>query len=318
MIKFNYVIFHRGCPDGFTSLVLLMNENMMTKNAIILADVPYADKMPSNIENKNVVIIDVAYNKKVVEHIFKNAKRVLFIDHHDSVHDDIVLLKKKYNTENSDKETSIMYIYDDKECGATLTWKYLYPNKPIPLFIKYIKDNDVGIWKIKNIHEFITGLNVYCNCDLNSRNITKWKQIMYNKQKMKMIMKKGITYMEYIKHMFDNNIFKASLNTFPGDKIYNKFKKYFKKRGQYKVAAYCGMQCLINKYIPLIFDKFKCDFIIYWIYNIEYNKYILVLRSRKVDVGTIAKLLGNGGGHKYASACSFYRYEYDITDLFYK
>jgi nanoRNase/pAp phosphatase (c-di-AMP/oligoRNAs hydrolase) len=53
-----------------------------------------------------------------------------------------------------------------------------------------------------------------------------------------------------------------------------------------------------------------------WVLSLDSKKYILSFRSKKADVGKIAKLFG-GGGHKFASACSFSSYTFSITDLFY-
>ena len=40
----------------------------------------------------------------------------------------------------------VTIVYDEKESGASLTWKFLFPKQQMPLFIRYIKDNDIEEW----------------------------------------------------------------------------------------------------------------------------------------------------------------------------
>ena len=108
------------------------------------------------------------------------------------------------------------------------------------------------------------------------------------------------------------------MESFPINKIYQKYTDFFDKPGQYKVAVMCGTGCPSSSLIGnRIMDKIKCDFVVIWTFNMERKDYILSFRSKEVDVGKIANLFG-GGGHKLASACSFSANLYSIQDLFYE
>lgn len=305
---YDYVIYHKKCPDGFTGFYILHQSGLINRKAKILPDVPSAKNPPSDIFG-NVIIVDVAYKKDILEHIILKANKVLFIDHHTTIRTDTLYLEKKY----PDK---LKTIYDDKKSGATLMWDYLYPKKRHPIFIDLIEDNDTGTWKLPNVKDFISGFNVNYNLRLTEENIIKFKTLFKNSTISKII-KIGKIYNQYKNYLVDLNSTRISIEKFPSELIYNKFKNNFNKPGQYKVAVYCGSSCPnASDLAKKIIKEYKCDFFISWVYNLDRNEYVLTLRSENVDVGNIAKLF-NGGGHLYAAACSFKGNKYNITDLFY-
>jgi hypothetical protein len=119
-----------------------------------------------------------------------------------------------------------------------------------------------------------------------------------------------------MEHVASQNSKRCVVLSFPSKKIYSQFPKYFDKVGQYRVALYCGPACPDTKILfKTIMNNTNCDFVIFWTYGINENKYVLSFRSLKVDVGTIAKLFG-GGGHTLAAACNFSSKKYKLEDLF--
>jgi nanoRNase/pAp phosphatase (c-di-AMP/oligoRNAs hydrolase) len=305
---YNYVIFHKKCPDGFTGFFILHKSKQIHYDAVIYPDVPSAKNPPHNTENKDIIIIDVAYKYSVLRDIIIKSKSVLFIDHHITIRDDVIKLENEFK----DKFKSI---YDEKKSGATLTWDYLYPKKKHPYFIDLIEDNDTGKWKMPNIKDFITGFNVNFNLKLTEENIKNFNKL-FKKSIISSLIKKGKIYNEYKKYLTDENSTRISIERFPSEKIYKSYPTIFKKSGQYKVAVYCGSSCpnpteLADK----VLKDTGCDFFISWVLNLDREEYVLTMRSLNVDVGEIAKLF-NGGGHIYAAACSFKMSKYNITDLF--
>ena len=304
---YNYVIFHKKCPDGFTGFFLLHQSHLIDFNAKIMPDVPSAKFPPNNI-NGNVIIIDVAYKYEVIEKIIKQSKSVLFIDHHPTIRNDTIKLEKMY-------PNKFKTIYDEKKSGATLVWEYLYPKKKHPKFIDLIEDNDTGTWKIPGVKDFMSGFIVNYDLKLSNDNIIKFKRL-FKKSTISKLIKIGKIYNEYRKYLVDENSTRISITKFPSEMIYNQFKNEFNKIGQYKVAVYCGSSCPNpSELAKKILSDTKADIFISWVLNLDRDEYVLTLRSENVDVGNIAKLFG-GGGHKYASACSFKSNKYNIRDLF--
>jgi oligoribonuclease NrnB/cAMP/cGMP phosphodiesterase (DHH superfamily) len=316
---YDYVIYHRGCYDGFAGFFILNKTKRIHDKAIVYPDVPSAKDIPPNIENKNVIIIDVAYKREILKGIIDVAKKVTFIDHHDSIRKDVKSLQVSEPHE---------IIYDENMCGATLVWKYFYGNKNkkkinFPLFLKYISDNDTGKWILKYTKPFMLGLSVNYSAELSYENIVRWKKLFDKKEVIKLI-KKGTTYREYHDFLLESNVRKYSMLRFPSEKVFNEFPDMFKKVGQYKVAVYNGGGCPSASSLGERFmEKVDCDFVIMWNYQFDKREYVMALRSggkeeeeeKIVDVGQIAKIFG-GGGHKKASACSFSKFKYEIWDLF--
>lgn len=307
---YNYAIYHKNCQDGFSSLIILLYSKQISKDAIIYHDVPSAHYPPREIDNKDIIIMDVAYKYDILKKIIERAKSVTFIDHHVTIKNDVEKLKNTFGKK-------ITIIYDEKESGASLTWKFLFKNKKLPLFIKYIRDNDIGTWKLKHTKPFIYALRVKYEIDLKYDVIKKWNDLFDN-NKVKNLIKRGKIYEEYAESLLEENIRKYSLESFPSEKIYEKYIDFFDKPGQYKVAVICGCGCPSTSLIGnKIMDEIKCDFAIIWTFSIERKDYILSFRSKEIDVGKIASIFG-GGGHKLASACSFSAKLYSIQDLFFE
>ena len=286
MDTYNYIIYHKNCFDGFTGFYIFMKTKNWTKNPIVYPDYPSASKIPPNIKNKNVIIIDVAYSAKIIDKIAEQCNKLLFIDHHVSIAKDVKNL-------NLDPKHKI--IYDVNECGATLTWKHFFKNKKQPKFLTYIRDNDIGLWKSKETLPFIAGLEVNFITVPDIKNLKKWDALLDDKYLVSMI-KKGKSYNEYKNHLI---------------KRHSK-KHVIKKFNKYNVAVInggCPSVSLLGKYIV---NNIECDFCMIWNYNMKQKKYIISMRSKKTDVGKIAKNLG-GGGHKYAAAFSI---SYPIDKLF--
>ncbi len=305
--KYDYAIYHKKCPDGFTGFFLLHQARLMKDNAQVMPDVPSAQLPPDNIHG-NVIIVDVAYKFDVLEKIIQRAKKVLFIDHHITIRDDTIKLEKMY-------PNKFKTIYNEKKSGATLMWEFLYPGKPHPKFIDLIEDNDTGTWKMHRVKDFMTGFNVKYNLKLNNENIMKYKSL-FKKSTVSNLMKIGRTYNEYRQFLVDENSTRISILRFPSTKIYSTSTNVFSRPGQYKAAVYCGSSCPNpSELAKKILENTGCDIFISWVLNLDRNEYVLTLRSEKIDVGEIAKLF-DGGGHTYAAACSFKSSKYNISDLF--
>lgn len=308
--KFNYIIFHRGCLDGFAGYFVSHISGRLTKDVEIYPDKPYSTKIPPNISNKDILIIDVAYKKEILELIFKEAKSVVFIDHHVSIKEDVEVLYKKYNNTGN-----ITILYDDTMCGSTIAWKYFFGRDKIPQFLKYVEDQDTGKWMYPQTKPFIYALKVHYHLSTEGKSINKWFRLLKQEHVDKMI-KRGKYMKRYNKHLVNIALPKYTLQLFPSQKIYNKKPSLFKNVGQYKVVVYCGLNCpSVTDLAQSAFKYIDCDFCIMWIYDIDKKMYVMSLRSKEVDIGQICKLFG-GGGHKLAGGCSFQATEYKIDDLF--
>lgn len=310
-IKYDCAIYHKNCFDGFTSLVIFMNTYHKSDKITIIPDMPSAKVAPPNIDGKNVIIMDVAYDVDIIQDISNRTKKMTFIDHHISNEDRFKYLKLKPNDE---------MVYDASKCGATLTWEH-FNKKKAPLFVKYVQDNDTGTWKMKFTLDFIAGLEVEYKPLPSLKNIFDLWPKLFNKKEVTRLIKKGTTYNEYKTHLLEQNSRRYSIEGFPSKKLMDSF-DYFKenniKEGQYKVVVYNGNGCPSTSLLGKMFsEKIVCDFAFLWTYRIDKGEYIVSLRNTEdgIDLSRIAKLFG-GGGHEHASAFSFKKSDFDVSDLF--
>lgn len=310
-MKYNYIIYHRGCIDGFSGFFVSHYSGKLTNDVYIYTDVPFTKKIPPNIKNKDILIVDVAYSKNVLEEIFKQAKSVLFIDHHISIKDDVIELYKKYKDKND-----ITIVYDNEYSGGTLAWKQFNPRMKIPLFLKYIEDQDTGRWVFPNTKPFIYALKTLYHLSTENKSLNKWFRLLDKNEVYKLI-EIGNNIKKFKDHLVGVELPKYSLEKFPSSKLINYAKEknmdIFEKDKYYKVAVYCGTKDteLANRAL----DEIDCDFVIMWTLNLNQKKYVISMRSKNVDVSKFTKLF-EGGGHTYAASLVFPMNKFRIEDLF--
>lgn len=315
--SFNYVIFHRGCLDGFTSYFVAKNSGRVSDKAILHEDVPFATRVPKDIEGKDVLIMDVAYSKNILEQIFSKANSVVFIDHHISIKEDVEELYEKYNNNGN-----ITIKYNEKHSGATLTWKYFHKREQAPLFLKYVEDQDTGKWEYENTKPFIYALHANYHLSTESKSMSKWERLL-NKQYVLEMIEQGKYMQEYNNHLVNINLPRHSLHTFPSEKVLKHLDGALDDAdieiGKYTVAVYNGFHCpsMTDVAREALKRMSNVDFCLFWIYKIPDEKYVVGLRSSDVDITVFTKPFG-GGGHENAGAFSFSRNDLDISDLFHK
>ncbi len=308
-MKYNYIIYHKNCIDGFGGFFLINKANKLEKNAIIYADVPSSKTIPPKISGKNIIIIDVAYSYDILEKIFMLGKNVLFIDHHITTKDYSHKLAKKYNQN---------VYFDEMYSGIGLAWKLFYSTK-MPKFVKYIQDNDTGTWKYELTKPLINYLQVNYSFEPTKENLENWDKL-FDLKYLKKILKKGIHYEKYKNYLLEQNSRRYSLELFPSEKLLNEnyeLQKIINKIGQYKVAVFNGGCPNISSLGSYMMNKINCDFVLFWTINLEKKEIVVSLRSKEnsTDISQIAYCFG-GGGHHSAASFSISVNKYNIQDFF--
>jgi len=305
LVKYNYIIYHNKCIDGFTGFYLFIKTKQWSSKPIVYPDNPFSKEIPKDIYGKNVIIIDVAYSASVVKEIAKRANKLLFIDHHKSIKNDIRKLKLKKPHE---------IVYDEKQSGASLVWNYFYKTK-MPTFVKHVKNNDIGNWKKdKDILPFISGLEVNFKLDPTHKNLKEWDKLL-DERYVKSLIEEGRMYMKYKDYLINKFARKYSIQKFPSKMVTKMNKTMLNKIGQYKVAVVNGGCPNVSLLGKKIVETADVDFCMIWTYQVDRKKFIVSLRSKKTDISQIASYFG-GGGHKFAAAFSFSSDDYRIDDLF--
>lgn len=296
----NFIIYHNNCVDGFAGLLIYIFK--FPNKSTIYPDRPYSKRAP-DIVGKDVLIIDVAYSPKVMKYIIDNANSVILIDHHKNHVDEIKHLFTEPNK----------IIFDENKCAAALVWNH-YVGDELPLLIKYINDHDLGQWKYKETDYLITLLEVSYPFELSEKNIKRWMDLFDNNHLEKELAF-GKRWFEYKDFLIDSRSKQFHKCSFPNKNILRKYPQLSDET--FTVAV-------INNGTPstslianrILKDNDEIDICFVWNYQMEKNKFIISVRSERVNVHKIAKSF-NGGGHEKSACFTIKKHKLDIDDLFY-
>jgi oligoribonuclease NrnB/cAMP/cGMP phosphodiesterase (DHH superfamily) len=123
-------IYHGQCADGFTSAWIIRQAH--GKDVEFYPG--YYGQPAPDVTGSIVYIVDFSYKRPEMEDIIAKAAKVIHIDHHTSAIKDML----DFSAPNFEK----FYSAENTESGAMLTWKYFYPDLPVPRLIQHIDDRD--------------------------------------------------------------------------------------------------------------------------------------------------------------------------------
>jgi len=140
----NCIIYHADNSDGVMSaniVVKYLTENKVVDDVIIIPAKPSSgagfmnrrlEKYESQIKGRNVIILDLQYNKENLRYIESLAKDVIVIDDHPIGQNQV------QGSGNSDKH----FIGDNSHASVAYTWKFFYPKADVPLYAQIIDNDD--------------------------------------------------------------------------------------------------------------------------------------------------------------------------------
>lgn len=140
------VIYHGNCADGFTA-AWAFQEGLKYNYGSQLEESQFYpgiyQKAPPDCEGKDVFLLDFSYKVPVLLDIASVARSVTIIDHHKSAIQDI---------EKALLPANCYCYFDMEESGASLVWKLMMEDVPMPDLVKVVKDRDLWQFKIHGSH----------------------------------------------------------------------------------------------------------------------------------------------------------------------
>ena len=131
-------IYHGNCADGFTAAWVVKRK---FGDDVEFHAGFYGEEPPEECIDRDVIIVDFSYNRRLMEWICEVARSVLVIDHHKSAEANLKGLDDAFD--NTD------LVFDMERSGAMLTWDYYNGFKDTafesPALIDYVQDRD--LWK---------------------------------------------------------------------------------------------------------------------------------------------------------------------------
>ena len=250
---------------------------MFDENPNINFDIRIIDHHKSSMDSWKTNTLDI-YTTEVNSNLSDIYKRVLKINNN-----------------------QIEFICNMKECGASLAWKYYFPDTNVPLFIEYVKDRDNWLFDTKDAKDRNSMIvNEYLMATAPKYDdFQAWfKYFEYNNEWFNVTAYHGGKTLMDMKTSYVNMILNCGTN---------------RKIGGHTVFV-CNASILMSDVGNVACEKYNiqesdpptrdylCDYAMIWRYDEKCKKYCVSLRSRKggVDVQEIAKKY-NGGGHVNAS-----------------
>lgn len=147
------VIYHADCTDGFGAAFAAW---LRLGDAAEYLPMQYGqaklhETLPFNPLNREVYIFDFSFERQIMEFIFRDARRVVWLDHH----------KTAFEMWCGGHEKGACYeralreiLLDENKSGAMLAWEHFNPAGEPPLWVRLIDDRDRWQFKIPGSKEF--------------------------------------------------------------------------------------------------------------------------------------------------------------------
>lgn len=159
------VIYHANCADGFGAAFAAW-----LKFGDEAEYVPFKYNEGINqdkVLGREVYILDFSFPKDLMECIFEDAKKVIWLDHHKTAFEmwcggiPDSGIHSNFGDPFYDYQTSHTIVLDNNKSGAMIAWEYFHPGTEVPLLIKHIDDYDRWQFKIEKTKEFNKALWSY-------------------------------------------------------------------------------------------------------------------------------------------------------------
>ena len=128
------IYYHKNCFDGICSAWVAWRK--FSKHADYIP-INYGEPYESIIENCNrnddIYFVDFSLPRNLMDLLYSKVNKLVVLDHHKTA-------------ETSLKDASYA-IFDMNESGASLAWKWFFPDLDIPFLVRYIKDRDLWLFK---------------------------------------------------------------------------------------------------------------------------------------------------------------------------
>lgn len=97
-----------------------------------------------------IYIVDFSFPAEVLQAWLATGHQVTLLDHHKTAQQMLGGLLQPRSLEQIvfQRQGNLTLGFDMLECGATITWKYFFPEHPVPLFLQYVRDRDLWLHQL--------------------------------------------------------------------------------------------------------------------------------------------------------------------------
>lgn len=268
-MKAPLVVTHAHCGDGFGA-AWVAHRALMARHPMP-ADILFAEynDLPPEVEGRDVYITDFYYPRDKLEIMHMQANRLVVIDHH--------------LTAATALEGLPYVLFDQKESGASLTWRYFHGNSRVPNLIKYIRDYD--LWKF----ELPDSKEVNAWIATHPLDLATWDKMCREldlSSNMDRIVYAGSTALSAEQRTVENHVEKAKKVTLKGVEL-----------------LVCNATTLRSKVGDVLSKQSSSGAGAVWFMNEDGSVHwsLRADKSGRVDVRSLAEQFPGGGGHTSAA-----------------
>ena len=257
--QIDIAIYHKPCFDGASCALIIYHKYINNKLKLpIFYGVPPGEKELNinEYKNKNVIIMDVAFNREQILLLKKECNNLLVVDHHIS----------NYNLLND-----LDYcIFDLNKSASHMVYNIFYPKNKLPLFLENIEDNDIQ--KNPPNHNdsqyFYTAIQVKFQKYMDPYNYWDIWLKLFDNNHVKELTDIGKIYYEYKEFIINNN---------------NKFYKKVMILSHPKLNVFCFPNIhIVGLSSDLLHSiENKCDIAMLYKYMEKKNAYLITMRTNK-------------------------------------
>ncbi len=264
------MIYHHGDEDGWASAASILKKYPESELTSC-----YHKEVYNMVKDYDLVfVVDFTFDQENMDFLKNNNKEFIWIDHHISA-----MEKIKGDFEGIQKEGT---------AGCELTWRYLFPNKPVPAAIEHIAGEDIWDFSKPFTKEFMLFLQTKLSKDNEPKEILELINT-FEEEDYKKAYELGTNLTIYQNKKTKKQLLRGVKQNFLGEKAM----VFFSNTN----ASNLGNLALVTH------KDIEIAVIIDYVLVNGSPKYKFSLRSRQENGVNVAKMAQsqNGGGHHAAA-----------------
>lgn len=138
------IVSHKDCFDGLVSSFIARNALIEEHPDLRIVPMYYSNPvaLPEYTPGETIYVLDFSFSGHHLVNYFKDAAKVVVIDHHGDAIDEIL----EYFQTN-ELPANVELILDTAHSGAGLTWNYFHPARTPPKWVMHAQDYDLYQFK---------------------------------------------------------------------------------------------------------------------------------------------------------------------------
>ena len=151
------VMYHAHCADGFGAAWAFSKR---FPDARFVA-MNYGDDLPDLTDVTSVYLVDFSLPCPVMEQLHERlgVDNVVLLDHHETSAQNLVGMPNCH--------------IDQTRSGAVLAWEHCFPDKPVPVILRYVQDRDLWTWELPDSR----AVNAYIASWSGGGTFDRWDQM---------------------------------------------------------------------------------------------------------------------------------------------